>query len=321
MSRPLLLTPFFFLLAACTIGSSTLEDNSNTSSSAPMDSAASSSDDTIRETKNVTYQGTIAPAGISIYQQGSHRLLLPDERFILLESSVVDLNGYVGELAEVTGSIRPTVEAGGIIMRVEKIALLGSSDSVESAGEEAIAVSSLASSAEEQPSSIPPPPVQSSASALPPPPPPPALSSSSIAMIDRGTPSPEFLERTALMARHSVSADQWTQNYCTGHIGFCVPIHRNWYYKSFGATTGSLWHVEASSEEIDSPGDGPIRIDLLAGNAASKKAIDGQVREQGDTVIGFKDWSENRHFEISAPKELQEAVQYMIRTIATYTES
>ena len=76
-----------------------------------------------RETPNVTYKGVVQPAGISIYQQGSHRLVLEDDRFILLESDQIDLNGYVGESVEVFGSISPTVEEGGIIMTVENINL------------------------------------------------------------------------------------------------------------------------------------------------------------------------------------------------------
>jgi len=32
----------------------------------------------VRETKNVTYEGVVKAAGISIYQEGSHRLQLDD---------------------------------------------------------------------------------------------------------------------------------------------------------------------------------------------------------------------------------------------------
>ncbi|HCI03946.1 TPA: hypothetical protein DE059_03390, partial [Candidatus Peribacteria bacterium] len=78
----------------------------------------------VRETKNVIYQGVVKPAGISIYQQGSHRLQLETGKFILLESDTVDLNGYVGEHVEMVGAIRPTVEEGGMIMRVESAKLI-----------------------------------------------------------------------------------------------------------------------------------------------------------------------------------------------------
>ena len=37
---------------------------------------------------------------------------------------IMQLNGYVGEKVEVLGALRPTVETGGMIMRVEKITLL-----------------------------------------------------------------------------------------------------------------------------------------------------------------------------------------------------
>ena len=79
----------------------------------------------MRETKNISYDGIVKPAGISIYQQGTHRLSLPNGKFVLLESETVDLNGYVDEHVRIFGALRPTVEAGGMIMRVERMQLLG----------------------------------------------------------------------------------------------------------------------------------------------------------------------------------------------------
>ncbi|MFA7681711.1 MAG: hypothetical protein WCX61_01640, partial [Candidatus Peribacteraceae bacterium] len=111
-------SPFLCLAAALTLTgcvqppSGQPSDVADEESSSIVSSVSSESDLTERETKNVTYQGVVQASGISIYQQGTHRLMMPDGRFILLESTDVDLNGYVGEEVEVTGALRPTVEAG-----------------------------------------------------------------------------------------------------------------------------------------------------------------------------------------------------------------
>src|SRR3989338_11421889 len=74
--------------------------------------------------EDVTYEGTLEAAGISIYMEGTHRLVLSGGDFILLESDTEDLNGYMNEQISVRGDVRSTVEAGGLIMTVENIALL-----------------------------------------------------------------------------------------------------------------------------------------------------------------------------------------------------
>jgi len=120
--QPIFLFVIAALLTACTASppaSEVEEDSSQDASNIVVQEDA-----LIRETNNVVYEGVIKPAGISIYQQGSHRLMLQDGRFILLESDSVDLNGYVNEKVEVRGALRPTVEDGGMIMRVEQTRLL-----------------------------------------------------------------------------------------------------------------------------------------------------------------------------------------------------
>lgn len=116
------------------------------------------------------------------------------------------------------------------------------------------------------------------------------------------------------------SAPNWTQQYCSTHIGFCVSLHKNWYYKSFGTTTSYLWHIELSTSPVENLSDGPIVINLLSGLSASKFATDGQVRTQGDVVVGFRDWSANRHFEVIAPASLSEAVAYIVSHITLQPE-
>ena len=74
-------------LVACTTAPAA-DTTENADSSSSMSSVSS-----VRETNNVSYIGMVKPAGISIYSEGTHRLVLETEKIILLESSTVDLNG------------------------------------------------------------------------------------------------------------------------------------------------------------------------------------------------------------------------------------
>ena len=47
-------------------------------------------------------------------------------------------------------------------------------------------------------------------------------------------------------------------------------------------------------------------------------AADGQVKSQGNEVIGFKDWTDGKHFEIIADARLKNAVSYMLSQITSY---
>jgi len=277
----------------------------------------------VRETKNVTYEGIVRPAGISIYQEGSHRLQLDDGRFILLESDSSDLNGYVGERVEVFGALRPTVEDGSMIIRVEAISLIVDEDAEDTTLDEETTSTgeTVVEEEEEEPANEDEEVEEVEEEEVP-----------ADETVEEDTDeeaeepeavipatSPELTERIDQMAAEDFSADQWTQQYCTAHIGFCVPVHRNWWFKSFGTTTSILWHVEMSSQEIDHLFDGPIRVNLISGTVGAKKAADGQIREEPDgSVVGYRSWTDNRHFEISAPAELSEAVKYITKQLEEY---
>ena len=264
--------------------------------------AASSSIRSVAQTANVTYTGTVREAGISVYQEGTHRLILSDGRFILLESDEVDLNGYVGEQAEVFGTVRPTVEEGGVIMRVERITLAdGTEISSASASEAASAASSVARSSESTPvtaSSVRP------ASSLTT-----ASQAASSAAVPAG--------RVEAMAQADLSAGQWTQQYCSTHIGFCFPVHRNWWYQSFGTTTSNLWHVEISSEEITSLGQGPLVVRLVSG---ALQGGDGAVNVSGGVATGQRAWTDDRHFEVAGDARLETAIRYITSSIEASEE-
>ena len=307
-------------------------------------SAMSEDASSVRETSNVSYSGVVQPSGISIYTEGSHRLVLPEGKFILLESDALDLNGYVGENVVVFGSLRPTVEAGGMIMRVDRIELadgatasgssLSSSSSSDSSelssalsevSAESVASSeavSKAESAASKPASSAASTAQSKATV--------ASSTSSSAVkssavsksSQQEASQPEtdaqFETRVLSMSHQNLESAQWTQQYCTSHIGFCAPVHRNWWFKSFGATSTELWHVEINSEPLDMLGDGPVVIRLMTG---ADTAADGTVTTQGAKVTFIKSWSLDRHFEIVADKRLEAIVRYIGTHLTEFAQS
>ena len=121
--------------------------------------------------------------------------------------------------------------------------------------------------------------------------------------------------KVAMMAKEKFTAEQWTQEYCSPNVGFCVPIHRNWWFKSFGATASSLWHVEVSGELVENLGDGVLLVNLVQGDIATSGATDREVRMHGNFAVGYRNWTENRYFEISAPMDMKDAVQYMTENL------
>lgn len=305
MKRFLSLFAFSLLLASCgnRMGEVPTSDE-------PQEQSSSSKSE-VQVTTNVTYRGVVEKAGISIYMEGTHRLSLPEGRVLLLQSSARDLNGYIGEDVFVTGDIRPTVEAGGIIMDVKDIALAdgGEASSAEASSEESSAAetSSAASSA---PASVPPV-ISSSAS---------SAAASSVAAQTSSAPQQQASDiaqiHATAMAKSDMSAEKWSQKYCSSHIGFCVPVHKNWWFKSFGTTTNFLWHVEIGPEELQSLGDGPLVVNLVSGGLATLSVQDREIRAQGDYVVGYRSWTDNRHFEITAPANLRTAVVYMTDHLA-----
>lgn len=144
---------------------------------------------------------------------------------------------------------------------------------------------------------------------------------SSAAAVSSSAPDMSGLEsQIQLMAKQDYGTPSlWTQKYCTSHVGFCIPVHKNWYFKSFGATTSNLWHSEFAMQDITGLGQGPIVLNLVAGSSASMNATDGQVKVQGSDVIAYKDWNDGNHFELIADARLKAAVEYMISHMTNYT--
>jgi hypothetical protein len=366
------------------------------STSKPIDGSTSSlsavSSVAIQETKNVTYQGILQAAGASIFMEGSHKLQLEDGRFIMLEGESDNLSQYINMKVELFGAVRPTVEAGGMIMRVEKVTSLevssnnsegttsseaqntslaftganvvytgslqnsaigscslqlrgkntsviltnfeqcalygtktvevtGKLGSVEGGKDNILWVTSIHevqifSSAAAISSRAP---VESSSRAIS------SATASSIAPIISSISiatssaayesSTELTDKAAIMAKDNMSAGFWTQQYCSKTAGYCLSIHKNWYFKSFGAISATLWHLEVGPQEINNIGEGPLAVNLVSGTVESAGATDGQVKTANGVVIGYKAWTDNRHFEIRGPSNLQTAITFMVSNL------
>ncbi len=273
----------------------------------------------VPETKNVVYRGVLRELGASIYMEGTHKLELEDGRFVLLEANGLVLDDYMNEDVEVFGSTRPTVEGDAIIMRVERIANVTiSSEAVSSAAPEESSSSEASSVVSSEAASsvapvitsrAPTPPARSSVAPKP-------VASSAAPVVTPPTssaPSDPLAAKTATMAKAKIDAGNWTQEYCSPvHLAFCFPIHKNWYFASFGATSSSLWHVEVGPSSVEVLGDGPLVVALVSGAAS---VPDGTVNVEGEIVIGIRAWSNNRHFEIRAPKALEASVRYITQEL------
>lgn len=328
------------LLAACWTEETPTEENTQSSSAVSSETG----------TRNVSYVGVVSDDSVTIYQEGTHVLDLPDGRVVLLEASdpAIDLSSYIGEEVEVRGTARPTVEAGGTILSVAQVTVLSSSSESSASSARmcggiagfpcdggftcvddpsddcdpnaggadcsgicvAASSSSVSSAVSSAASSV----ISSVASSRS------AAQSSVATSAQSSVASPTANEEdiVAMSKQNYAEASQWTQQYCTSHIGFCIPAHRNWYYRSFGATTSNLWHVEFSIEDFESLHTGLIALNLVPGSSAEAGGQSGSVRETGSTVTGYLDWQENRHFEIVADARLRAAVEYMLSHITSF---
>ncbi len=292
------------------------------SSSVPVPVASSSLSSVVQ----VSYEGVIKKADVSIYMEGTHRLYTDNTgALILLQSHAISLDDYLNSRVLVTGTAQPTAESGGTIVTVTDVQWLGAASSEgsgalvpvlsssETSSSSSVLPSSAASSeASSRSKSSSSRPAASSSSRS-------SSSQSSMASSAGSAQGGSSLadSRARTMAKAKVDAADFTQEYCSRHVSFCIPLHRNWYYVSFGATTTYLWHLEVSSEEIDNLGDGPLIVNLVSGSLDPSIA-DGSVVQQGDFVIGYRAWTNGRHFEITAPAILKTAVQFITQNLSVY---
>ena len=348
------LLAFAVLVSACGSKPAPVSDTQVHVDTASGSTLSSSGSAMAMPTRNVSYVGTLGELGASVYQEGTHRLTLSDGQFILLSSTDqnLSLNAYLGKQVEVRGSVQPTVEGNAEIMHVEEVTVLEVSSSSESSlassmkamcggiaarpcatgltcvddptdscdpkagGADCggICVPSISSSSSKTPGVMK---LSSSSVASV------ASASSSLSGAQNSDASSGDLEaQIVLMAKQKYDSDAlWTQKYCSSHTSFCIPAHKNWYFKSFGATTSNLWHVEFSVAAIDELHTGPIVLNLVSGTANSMDAKDGQIKSEGSDVVGFKDWGSGTHFELIADARLRDAVSYMIAHISEYVSA
>lgn len=293
------------LLGACSLSQTPSDDGSG-------GSGASSE----AVTRNVTYEGVISELGVSIYMQGTHKLTLEDGRFVILESSTLDLNNYMDRAVRVTGDERATVEEGGLILRVTSVTTLqgrsSSSSSQTSTGSSlsssGSSVSSVMQSSNSSVSSSRSSAVSSGRSSA-------AVSSVASAASSVSSVTDANAAKVQAMAKANMSAANWSQKYCSNQIGFCVPVHKNWWFTSFGATSSFLAHVEVGPEELQNLGDGPLAINVVAGSIGTAGVTDGLVTSQGSDTVGYRAWSNDRHIEIRGPSALAEAIRYMTQNL------
>ncbi len=284
-----------------------------------MSSSSSSS------ARSATVEGVLQKAGVGIFMQGSHRLQMDDGTFLLLESTAVRLDDYLDDRVIVTGTVQSTVEAGGMIMTVELIEAAESflqpevlveggsmSSTPSSASSRRSSPAPMSSPTASSPAPLPVFPPSSPSSPSPTAPSSPASIPSSAAPTGR-----DVSASIAAMARAAVNSSTFTTTYCSSHIGFCVPVHKYWFYTSFGASISPyLWHVEVSDQSIEEAGQGVIVVNLAAGALTGSEGV---AIIQGDFAVASRQWTGNRHFEISGPKELKAAVEFMAHGIEVYT--
>ena len=303
----------------------------------PADNESSSSSHSSFEKAGipVNYEGTLQKLGVSIYMEGTHRLFTDETATpILLRSAALRLDDYVDERVRITGQARPAVEGDAVIVDVVKIDLLedlapmvlgetGASTAAVSSSAPASSSSVAQTSSADKSSSAAPlssstaAKASSSAAAK--------SSSSDASLAPRSTAASSEVGSASSVNRSSLAAatgkadtGSFTQSYCSSHIGFCVPLHKNWYYQSFGANVSpSLWHIEAGAGPIENTGDGVIMVNLVSGPVPG--AQEGVAIDQADgTVVAYRQWTGNRHFAISGPKETKAAIEHMTQNLSVY---
>ncbi len=293
-------------------------------------SASSSSSSSVARSAN--YTGILQKSGINSVAGGTHFVALEEGGVVALESELIDLDSYIDAKVRVSG-LESLADEGYPMLSVTRVDVLEealpdlgaeeSSSSSSSSSETssfssvvssvarssvaarsaaASSVSRVSSSSSVAASSV----ASSSSSA--------AVSSVAASASSSAASSVDMAARTQVMAKATVNASTFTGQYCSTHMSFCVPVHKSWYYTSFGGSTSTVWHVEVGPVAVENVGEGPITVDLVSGPAPSG---DGAVTTSGEFVIGYRAWTNGRHFAVKAPAALRAAVEFMTQNIAT----
>lgn len=274
-----------------------------------------------------TGEGIIQRITVGTYPVGTHALLRDDGSLVaLLLSSSVRLDDYVDSQVRVTGLAEPSSEPGVSLVTVEVVEAVSASSSVESSSASSES-SSMQSSAEATTSSS----VSSSSSVVSSAPVVSSKSSSSVVVsskvssatvvsssVSSSTPvaqvsSSSVDPKLAAMQRSTVGSELFVSQYCTVNGGFCIPMHKKWYFTSFQRQAGTLWHVEIGPQEINALGEGLIVVDLIKGPLPADSA-DQTAVVSGNDVLVYKAWKEN-HLVVKAPVTLQSQAEYIAKNV------
>ncbi len=292
-------------------------------SPAPVSEEEASSSSVRAATQFVTYEGTVRLPG-----DGSPYFVLDrgDGSTVYAQSSTINLDERVGTHVRISGNASLSQDGVHVLIDVTSVSDTPDSEepevltedggsslsSVEASSSSAspvlssssAAASSVLSSAR---SSAPASSRSSSAASSV------ALSSSSSVLSDTTQDA-----KTSVMAKAKTDASLFTQKYCSTHVGFCISVHKNWYYQSFGVNVPpSLWHVEIGPEPVEDVGDGVIIFTLQSGDLSG---TDGSVETHGDYIVVMKQWTGGKHFEVSAPASLRSAAEQIAASLTVYQD-
>jgi hypothetical protein len=308
---PLLVT--VLALSSCGFGAST--------QTPANDMIAFSSSSIVQQ--EFTGEGIIQRIAVGTYPVGTHALLRDDGSLVaLLLSSSVRLDDYVDNQVRVTGLAEPSSEPGVSLVTVAVVEAVSASSSLESSSASSES-SSMQSSAEVATSSS----VSSSSSLVSSAPVVSSKSSSSVVVssktvvsssVSSSTPvvqvsSSSVDPKLAAMQRSTVGSELFVSQYCTVNGGFCIPMHKKWYFTSFQRQAGTLWHVEIGPQEINALGEGLIVVDLIKGPLPADSA-DQTAVVSGNDVLVYKAWKEN-HLVVKAPVTLQSQAEYIAKNV------
>lgn len=270
----------------------------------------------------VTYEGTVRlPSDGGPY----YELDRGDGLTVFAVSSTIDMDALVGTMVRVSGNASLGPDGLHVLIDVTSVSdltpdlepeILTEDDEESSSSEEAVEVaeeipessSSIASStapmssSSRRSSSV----ASVSSKAA-------ASSVSSVLGDNTGT------ERETAMKKHAVDSSLFSQTYCSTHVGFCIKLHKNWYYQSFGVNVPpSLWHVEIGPEPVENVGDGVMIFTLQAGDMP--EGTEGKAVSHGDYVVVYRQWTGGKHFEISAPTSLTAAAEQVAASLTVYQD-
>lgn len=273
-------------------------------------------EDALNKLSNVSLQGVVRKLEGAL---DSYILETPGGSSItLVNTTGIDYSMYEWRQVEVSGALEESFDGKVRLLTVREITQLPSDENVSSQSDildplvssASSTMSSVSSSAASEETVV----LVTSSKAS-------SVAASSVAPSTSGGSSSALSEemkaRIQKMARVR-GPETWTQQYCSSHIGVCFPVRSDYWYRSFGASTDTLWHVELNSEDILNLGDGPLSVDLVSSSVAPSVS-DGAIVEQGDTVIGYRLWTNNRVFRVRAPAMLRSAVETITKGIAPYT--